>query len=282
MRVVDGMHRLRAAMLRGRETIRARLIDDTIEAAFVVAVEANIAHGLPLSLVDREAAAARIVASHQHWSDRAIANVTGISARTVAVIRRGVTADQGRSGSRIGKDGRVRPVNGAEGRLRAGELLERRPNASLREVAREAGISVATALDVRERIKRGEDLLPPTQRKAGERRETPQQQQQPARRARQAECTGSTRSRAAILRALRRDPAIRFTDCGRELLRWLDTHAVGADGWKEIASSFPAHSGYVIAELAWAIAQEWMEFADHLRQNLAQAEAAPEPPAPSG
>lgn len=289
MRVVDGMHRLRAAMLRGQETIRARLIDGTMEAAFVVAVEANIAHGLPLSLVDRESAAARIVGSHPHWSDRAIANITGISARTVAVIRRGVTADQRQSGSRIGKDGRVRPVNGAEGRRRAGELLERRPNASLREVAREAGISVGTALDVRERVNRGEDPVRPGQRRAGQRREAgvpdrtdrTDRPDRPPRRPRVIERPNESRDRATILRNLRRDPAIRFTDCGRELLRWLDMHAVGVDGWKEAVATVPAHTGYVIAELAQTVAEEWLELAEHLRRNLDQAEATAAPGAAS-
>lgn len=301
MRVVDGMHRLRAAMLRGRDTIRARLIDGTIETAFVVAVEANISHGLPLSLVDREAAAARILTAHPHWSDRAIANITGISARTVLSIRRSVTGGAGPSGRRVGQDGRVRPVNGAEGRLRAGELLKRRPNASLREVAREAGISVGTALDVRERIKCGEDPVLPTQRKAEQQRkelaagqgcdpELPAQRKlqrrkeletappEALRRMRAMDGAGRQRDRATILRTLWRDPTIRFTDRGRELLRWLETHAVGTEGWPEVAAALPLHGGYVISELAGAIAKEWHDFAERLRQNLAATEAGLDAP----
>ncbi|WP_214415751.1 ParB/RepB/Spo0J family partition protein [Sphaerisporangium fuscum] len=76
MRVVDGMHRLRAAVLRGAERVRVLFIDGVDEAdLFVLAVEANIAHGLPLTLADRRAAAARIVASKPQFSDRAIAAV---------------------------------------------------------------------------------------------------------------------------------------------------------------------------------------------------------------
>lgn len=266
MRVVDGMHRLRAALLRGENTIRARLIDGAIEAAFVVAVEANISHGLPLSLRDREAAAARIVAAHSHWSNRAIADVTGISARTVQVIRRSVTANEDPPGSRLGRDGRVRPVNGAEGRLRAGELFKRRPDASLREVAREAGISVGTAQDVRERIRSGEDPVLPTQRK--DLKEPPAVPSQGAMRPQPAEYKGTPRDRVAILRTLRHDPTIRFTNHGRGLLRWLETHAVGTEGWTEVAAALPEHGSYIIADLATVVAEEWHDFADHLRRSL--------------
>ncbi|MEE3922534.1 ParB/RepB/Spo0J family partition protein [Micromonospora sp. BRA006-A] len=78
MRVIDGMHRLRAAVLRGETQIAARLFDGTVEAAFVLAVQANVTHGLPLSLADREAAAQRILRSHPHWSDRAVATAAGL------------------------------------------------------------------------------------------------------------------------------------------------------------------------------------------------------------
>jgi hypothetical protein len=60
MCVIDGMHRLRAAELRGDKTIAVRFFDGDDDAAFVLAVQANIAHGLPLSFADREAAAVRI------------------------------------------------------------------------------------------------------------------------------------------------------------------------------------------------------------------------------
>jgi hypothetical protein len=73
MRVIDGVHRLRAARLRGQPRIAVRFFDGNDNDAFVLAVRTNVAHGLPLSLADRKAAAAQIVASHPHWSDRMIA-----------------------------------------------------------------------------------------------------------------------------------------------------------------------------------------------------------------
>ncbi|MFD1048366.1 ParB N-terminal domain-containing protein, partial [Kibdelosporangium lantanae] len=82
MRVIDGMHRLRAAVLRRQDFIDAYLVDAEPDDVFVLAVEANIQHGLPLTFADRKAAAARIVRSHPHWSDRAIAAKTGLSPKT--------------------------------------------------------------------------------------------------------------------------------------------------------------------------------------------------------
>lgn len=266
LRVIDGMHRLGAAVLRGQDHIKARLFDGGEDAAFVIAVEANTTHGLPLSLAEREAAAARIVKSHPQWSDRAVAAVAGLSAKTVGAIRRGATADLPQLHSRIGRDGRVRPLNGADGRRRAIELLVLRPNASLREVAREAGISPSTARDVRERMRRGEDPIPRRQRGNGARRETDTQTRH--------DCCGVTmrrvsqaRDRATVLRNLRRDPSVRFTDAGRSLLRWLDAHAIGVDDWESVARAIPPHCAYMIADLARAIAEEWLGVAEHLRQS---------------
>ena len=112
MRVIDGMHRLLAASLRGREWIEVQFFDDSPAEAFRRAVEANVTHGLPLTQADRRAAAKRIVVSHPHLSDRAIGESTGLAARTVAGIRRR-TADVARPNARVGRDGRVRPLDGA-------------------------------------------------------------------------------------------------------------------------------------------------------------------------
>ena len=159
MRVIDGMHRVSAARLRGEETIEVVFFDGTDEDAFVLAVRANVAHGLPLSYADREAAVARIVVSHPDWSDRAIAATTGLAPRTVAAVRSrivGLPQDT----ARVGRDGRVRPLDSTTGRRTASRLIAAFPDASLREIARAAGISPATVRDVRERIRRGEDPVP--------------------------------------------------------------------------------------------------------------------------
>lgn len=87
MRVIDGMHRLRAAVLKGRSEIAVRFFDGSEADAFVLSVRLNVGHGLPLTLDERKEAARRILASHPHWSDRAVAESTGLSAKTVATVR---------------------------------------------------------------------------------------------------------------------------------------------------------------------------------------------------
>ncbi|WP_344288640.1 ParB/RepB/Spo0J family partition protein [Streptomyces synnematoformans] len=172
MRVVDGMHRLHAARLRGDTTIPAVFFDGDETAAFLRAVERNLTGGLPLSLHDREAAAVRVLAAHRRWSDRAVAAATGLSPTTVGAIRRrsfapserdggGARAADGADAGRLGRDGRVRPLDASAGRLRASRVIARHPEASLRAIARAAGVSVGTAHDVRERLRTGRDPLPP-------------------------------------------------------------------------------------------------------------------------
>ncbi|WP_204011638.1 ParB/RepB/Spo0J family partition protein [Virgisporangium aurantiacum] len=267
MLVIDGMHRLRAAQLLGAATIRVRFFDGTDDAAFVLAVKANIAHGLPLSRAEREAAAARILRNHPEWSNRAVAVVTGLAASTVGALRRR-QADPGRDQNfRRGRDGRVRPLSTAEGRRTAGEIIARHPDASLREVARAAGISTGTVRDVRARLGRGEDPVPMAQPRVripaadgnngghdrvDGRRTTFRRRRDP------------TREPAEILRSLRTDPSLRMTAQGRSLLRWLDARLMGQDRWEPVLDGLPAHCAYPVAELARSCAREWLRFADRL------------------
>ncbi|ALG15422.1 hypothetical protein AOZ06_39690 [Kibdelosporangium phytohabitans] len=260
MRVIDGAHRLRAAQLRGADRIQARLFDGTADAAFVLAVEANVVHGLPLSPEDREAAVVRIVFSHPQWSDRVVAARTGLSDKTIAAIRRRRSADLPKLNSRVGRDGRIRPLSSAQGRRSAGELMTANPHASLREVAKAAGISLGTAVDVRRRILRGEDPVPPKQRAtpgiAGD-----------------AIPVSSTvdemagRDHAATLQALRSDPSLRLTEAGRTLLRCLNLHMVDQDQWSRMVDGVPSHCAEGVADLAAACAAAWQQFADQVRRR---------------
>jgi hypothetical protein len=110
MRVIDGAHRVRAALSRGAKTISARYFDGDDATAFVLAVEANVGHGLPLTLAERTAAAARIVRAYPHWSDRRIAAVAGLSPKTVGAIRVSASEEIPQPRYRIGLDGRARRV----------------------------------------------------------------------------------------------------------------------------------------------------------------------------
>jgi len=106
LRIVDGTHRYEAAKKRGERTIRARVIDCTDNDAFILAVKANTLHGLPLSRADRVLGAKRILGWHPDWSDRAIGIATGLSAKTIAGLRRESADDRQQFGKRLGRDGK--------------------------------------------------------------------------------------------------------------------------------------------------------------------------------
>ncbi len=247
MRVIDGAHRLRVAFLRGQQSVDVRLFDGSGAEAFVEAVRANTDHGLPLTLADREAAASRIVGSHPHHSDRWIAAVTGLAAGTVAAIRRRTHPEDGQPPARIGRDGRIRPVNSAEARRAASDAMAKRPEASLREIARLAGISPNTVRDVRQRMGRGEDPVPS--------------------RPFDGQSAGS-RDRASLMQVLRRDPSLRLSESGRALLRWLDAMAKSPEICEDPVESVPPHCAYVLVELAVRCAEDWQDVASRLERRL--------------
>jgi ParB-like chromosome segregation protein Spo0J len=263
MRVIDGMHRLRAALLRGRDTIEVQFFDGPDEVAFVLAVEENTRHGLPLSLADRQAAATRIIGSHPHWSDRAIAKVVGLAAKTVGVIRQRAGGGTAQDGERLGRDGRIRPLNGAAGRRRACEIIEGRPNVPLRELAAAAGISPATARDVRQRMRRGDDPIPLKQRGECEEQHTGTRRQLAPRIVGRR---GSLRDRITVLGRLKKDPSLRFSDSGRSLLCWLENKIPAQDEWEQMAPKVPAHCNDLIVEMALGCANDWIRFSEQIQQ----------------
>lgn len=268
LRVIDGMHRLLAALMRGEQTIEARFFDGTPADAFLAAVHANVAHGFPLSQADRRAAAARIIASHAHMSDRAIAEVAGLGAKTVAGIRR--TSAQGQSPVRIGRDGRARPVDAVAGRRRVAALISQHPWASARELARYAGVSPATASDVRKRLERGEEPAPGGDER-GEREEVraPSAEFPERAEAQDPPVDPATLSLdpAAVLEKLLRDPSLRFKEEGRQLLWLLRQNAISAQRWTELTAAVPPHCGNLVGQLAQQYAQLWGEFAREMERQ---------------
>ncbi|WP_240667562.1 ParB/RepB/Spo0J family partition protein [Streptomyces luteoverticillatus] len=263
MRVVDGAHRLRAAELRGDTDIAVRFFSGSPQDAYVLAVRANTTHGLPLTRMERTVAADRIIASHPQWSDRSIAAVTGLSARTVAALRRRSSDAIARSDNRIGRDGRVRPVNSAESRRMASELMASDPNASLRQIARLVGLSPTTVLDVRRRLDRGDDPVPAGRRKAPGR-------PLPHRTERRPRGGAGHDDLDVLLRSLARDPALRFTEAGRLLLRWLHRQAVDTEEQIRLLDDVPAHCVEPVAELIRRCAERWLDFADQLEQRMSR------------
>jgi transposase-like protein len=271
MRIIDGMHRVEAARRRGDRTIRARLFDGDEEVAYRLAVHANVTHGMPLTLVDRTTAAGRILRSRPNLSDRAVARTTGLSPGTVRALRRRDGPDAATGAGRLGRDGRVRPLNSADGRRLAAALISERPQASLREIAREAGISPATVRDVRQRVNRGDNPVPTGRRPP----ETPADR--PAHRTDGPSSTMSCRTPTQLLHDLRRDPSLRFNEAGRALVGWLNGHAAGVERWSDLVHRVPPHCTYLLSDIARLCAAEWTTFAEELdRRRDAQTGSVPD------
>lgn len=275
MRVIDGMHRLQAAKMRGAEYIETTYFDGDERHAFVLAVELNSAHGKPLSVEDRTAAAARIIAAFPDWSDRRISSTTGLAAKTVAVIRRRSTADGPQLNARLGRDGRLRPVDPVEGRLVAGQLIREQPQAPLREIAQAAGIALATARDVRQRVLTGQDVLPPRlrPRQQNDREPVPRTSKAPSRAVGHDAPPGRRRGdpaavpvvdTTAVLAIIRRDPSLRMSEPGRRLIRLLSAHPADREEWELLMERVPSHHADSVAAIARLCAEAWSDFAQRL------------------
>lgn len=270
MTVVDGVHRLRAAALRGQEHIEVRFFDGGQEDATLLAVAMNISHGRPLSLEDRTAAAERIFASRPQWSDRAVALVTGLSARRVSDIRLRSTTGVLQWERRVGLDGRARPLNSTHGRELASQLIKDDPQASLRTIARKAGISPSTVADVRDRVRRGDDPVPPMQRGLAAVDRTPGRFLPPAPDHRLVD-RKSPLELLSIFDLLRRDPSLRLNEMGRNILRMLDACALVARDRQKIIANVPPHCKGNVSELMQGYADLWRALAEELREYDALA-----------
>lgn len=260
MCVIDGAHRLCAARMKGLTQVTVQFFDGSYDEAFVLAVEANVTHGLPLTLADRRAAAERILRTNPALSDRSIAATTGLAARTVAAVRQRLGDEVAPAHTRIGRDGVARPMSTADRRRVAGEMLRTQPQTSLRRIAAAAGISLATAQNVRERMRRGEDPVPDTtHRRTGR----PVAAVPPT-------CPPGDLV-VVTLQHLRRDPSLRYTESGRFFLRWLSTHTVQPSDWENHVLHIPPQSAILVARFARACSQVWSSFAEVLERDRSTA-----------
>jgi hypothetical protein len=232
---------------------------------------------LPPEHADRVAAAERLVLTHPSWSDRLVGSVTGLSDKTVGALRRRANAagQQSDSDNRVGRDGRSRPVDGTEGRLRASRIIAGNPEASLRRIAREAGIAVSTAQDVRRRMEQGRSPLPerqsasgsvtvslvsPPQLAADDEPRTPSRRsgRNPARKRRRSSPPRAD-AVAAAMAQLRKDPSLRLTESGRALLRLLAGQQAALAAYYRLVETVPAHCSDALATVVGAYAWAWGE-----------------------
>ncbi|MFH8612554.1 ParB N-terminal domain-containing protein [Streptomyces sp. NPDC018029] len=259
MKVIDGMHRLHVARLNGQETIEVRFFEGSNREAFLLAVELNLKHGLALTLSDRKKSAMKILESFPEWSDRAVAVKTGLSGKTVGVLRRKFAGQIAQAPLRVGRDGRVRPLNSHKGRQKSAGIPAEEPDIVLRETAEAAGLSVSAARDAQKRLCREEGALPG----AASKPRAPQGG---------LEAMGSLVDTLAQLESLKRDPALKYSNDGREMIRWLEARIIRRTD-PGLVLQAPPHQARKIAALARACAAQWNCIA--VRMELACDECAP-------
>lgn len=254
MTVIDGAHRLEAARTLGRTRVSVVFFDGDESAAYVEAVRRNIAHGRPLSIKDREKAVIRMLASHQEWSDRRLADICGLSNKTVAKLRERWTSAASSPTTRLGRDGRRRPTDPAAQRMDVARVLAQHPHASLQHVADVTGSSLATVSDVRRRLRQGESPLPPRLSRGW----TDDTSREP----------GAEPEREPAPRRWQDDAALRSTPQGSELARWLDQHHIDDDHWRRLVGAVPVSRVYELAAEASRRARSWERLAEALEGRV--------------
>lgn len=267
MLVIDGAHRLEVTRRLGSERIAARIFSGTDTQAFMLALAFNARHGLPLSLVERKAAAELLIRRSPEISDRAIAHVAGLSHTTVGRVRRQLSGNLCPR-VRLGLDGRSRPTSTTNRKEAASEFIATNPSASLRTIAGRAGISIGTAKTVKDQIRDGEA-----------KRQIALSEPSPVNtvgshvdgrvlnvlRSGEPDQLGSNQDRlAGLIQRLRRDPSVRYAQRGREAVKWLEQHGVTNAQCVAIAAALPPHCRSIVQELAGAYAASWRILAEQV------------------
>jgi hypothetical protein len=109
MVVADGFHRHAAAVMLGKRTIRAEIIDGTFTDALDFVSSVNLFHGLPLTRAERRRAVEVKLKLHHDWSDRRMAEELAVSRELVAKIRRQLVESRQIPNlpGRVGADGKL-------------------------------------------------------------------------------------------------------------------------------------------------------------------------------
>jgi ParB-like chromosome segregation protein Spo0J len=252
--IVDGQHRVLAAKQLGLRRVLGVWFDGSAEDGYLEFVRRNVAHGLPLTLVERRRAARRILCSRPNFSDRGIGALCGLSPRTVARLREEAGTDATRTNGaraskvRVGRDGRVRPIDPAAVRAQIAKELARQPDASLRKIASAVGASPETVRSVKNEMRAVTSSSSPDGPAAGESLATVR-----------ALLAGSRK--APIVEACRDDRAFTDREDGQEFADWLNSTSVEqGDLWRYV-DSVPLSRVYVIADEARRRAEFWTRYA---------------------
>ena len=247
MKIIDGEHRWQVAVALGHKDIDVRYFDGSEEDAFLLGIALNLQHGLPLGLEDRKAAAGRILAMHKEWSDRKIAEATGLSPKTVASIRDGLrhpTEEIPQLTSRVGRDNRRRRVPSSDKASSAKARSENNPpSGSVAALPMPPIPSPRLRLERRSRTRSSETKEP---------------------------SRNETVDLAPATTMLREDPSIRLSDPGRDLLRLLSSSNITQERWRRIADVVPPYRRHLVADLAEQCSSRWRTLAGMLRDKAEQ------------
>ena len=255
--VVDGAHRVHAARVIGLSRMPCILFDGTPKDAYLEFVRRNTRHGLPLTLRERQRAAAELLSSHRDWSDRLIAQHCGLSPRTVASLRRSgpaverLTAQNAQWDSRVGRDGRTRTSDPKIVTQRVTDAIGNDPNGSLRAIAKVAQVSPETVRRVKMRLGLADPGHPGS---IG------------------AELATANGASLTLLNGRDRarweaDAALRSMEDGNAFLAWFEGTKVCHE-WRQYISSVPTSRVYEIADEARCRATSWRDFADALEARI--------------
>lgn len=252
--IIDGAHRVMAAKMLDRHTITVRYFEGTHEDAFVESVKANVTHGKPLTLLEREVAAKKLLDMHSDWSNRLVGDVCGLSDKTVGRLRS--TTENPELSARVGRDGRHRPVDARQLRAQIATALRAEPDASPEKLAQLSSTSPSTIRDVRNRLRKGDDPIRPER---GLTTDAPS-------RALPRKSDGVRRATTTAVN-WRADRAILSLPRGSELAEWLEQTKIHPDDWEALVAEIPlGRIPQLIAE-AESRATEWTNFASSLEKR---------------
>jgi hypothetical protein len=153
LEVVDGARRVRTARSLGLGEVPVRWLDGDDTDVIVEFVRSNMRHGTELDRAERREASRQILCLHPDWSDRRVGELCHISPKTVAEVRASLCASGetqvAEADARVGRDGRVRPLDARAQRAKIIEAIKESPRASLRAIAGPIGVSPETVRRVR-------------------------------------------------------------------------------------------------------------------------------------